>query len=434
MKNNLWLRTPSGGGAATIPKVRAFDPNKVQVWPAPGTTKDLTISETWQKLSDLWTNIPNDIKVAGILSDAIDEAIDVCISPVDPDAAGQKSYSLAAGALLNVGKVPTSGLATANVTVTGEVEVASNWKVGPVTTATITSSGSAAANACTISCAGFSEAEFFVDSVATGAPTLTAEVSMDGTNWYSAVAHYHAGSSALRISGGVVTSVAAGHRVFASCAGYAYARLRWSSAAATTVVISGRASGNPWVGATANVDSGGRLSVSNTITQAVHGAVAATTVAMAGGEGRSTDPTAVDSGDAVKLLCDLFGKLIVKPHALRGQTWKYSTPAGGILTATKTTLKALESGYIQCLVDLSVKNHSTTAVEVTVYSASTDTGDLAAESDVLWRGIVDGDGPVAGSVENFQIPRPTTASHAIVVHTTAAGVIEVNAAGYKTLG
>lgn len=430
----LWFRTPSGGGAGTIPGVRLFNAQGVQVWPTPNTTKDLTISETWQSLNTIWAEIAGtDPRTPhGFLCDALTENVEVAIHAGDPGASGQESFTVPAGQVFSYGTSPFKDVDTVNVS--GEVLTSSSYAQGTLQTATLT----AVNQALTINCEGMGQAIFECTALAgSGSPAVTVgfETSIDGgTKWCYAPAYYTTTASSLPSTASATLNLATTTRYIVNCAGATHVRARATAVSTTaptptTAAMQGIVEATTWNPALTM--SGGITSIYGFQT---HDLAVNTYLVAAGAEARATDGTAVASGDATRIQADLQGRLVVQSDALRANKWKYSTPAAFITTSTKTTLKALESSTIQCLKDLSVKNHSTTAVIVTVYSAATDTGDLAAESDVLWRGKVDGDGPVAGSVENFSIERMTTSGHAIVIHTSAAGEIEVNAAGYKVAG
>jgi len=73
---------------------------------------------------------------------------------------------------------------------------------------------------------------------------------------------------------------------------------------------------------------------------AAHGAAAAGNPVLVGIEGRSTDPTAVDSGDVSRALATLLGKLVNHPYAIPSQTWKYAMATVGLATTTASTALA----------------------------------------------------------------------------------------------
>ena len=441
----LWFRTVSGGGAGTIPKVRLFDSSGVQVFPDAGSTKDLTISETWQNLRTLWPEACLDtLKTPhGFLCDEVSEDIDVAISPISPGAAGQRSFQLVSGQGMAYGTAPLGpGGDMTTVSVTGEVLTSTYSR-------TMRGTGSiAAVNGFSdpISCAGMNSIALLKTSSNSMTPTVVPQVSYDnGVTWSSARAYTVAANDTRALptplAGVSWGTPANGIRIYADTFGATHFRLQWSAGAPAVppeaVTFQYGASSDPFIPPIGSVDSSGRLNVTvGSITPPhTHGSAVTTTAFMQMGEARiSSDGTPVSQGQNVRAVYTGNGAALVRNDALLSQKWTYSTPSGGITTATKTTLKPLESLTVQCLKDLSVKNHSNTAVWVTIYSASSNTGDLAGESDVLWRGKVDGDGPIPGSVENFTIERKTSSGHAIVIHTDAAGEIEVNAGGYKVAG
>lgn len=61
---------------------------------------------------------------------------------------------------------------------------------------------------------------------------------------------------------------------------------------------------------------------------------------MVAGEARSTEPTAVASGDVSRMMLTLLGKQLTLPYAMPGSTWNYAAASGGIVNTTGVTAKA----------------------------------------------------------------------------------------------
>lgn len=184
-------------------------------------------------------------------------------------------------------------------------------------------------------------------------------------------------------------------------------------------------------------DNGGSLTVDGTVTatlaagtntnevvgDAAHGAAVAGNPLLVGGEGRSTEPTAVDDGDVVRRLHSLLGKSVSLPYALPGATWSYPSESGGITNTTERTLKAASgAGVRNYLTHIDVSNsHAATATEVVIKDGAGGT--------VLWRGYA----RTGGNANDyfFDPPLRSSANTALVVACVTTGTATyVNAQGY----
>lgn len=134
------------------------------------------------------------------------------------------------------------------------------------------------------------------------------------------------------------------------------------------------------IGITANREV--KVSVtSGGVAGATHDSAAASEGVQTMLEARSSDGTAVASGDAVRALASLLGKSVSLPYALPGATWSYAAASGGITNTTGVTAKAAAGA--------GVRNYVTSA-QVINGAASVDTDVQirdGASGTVLWRGF-----------------------------------------------
>ncbi|MFA7347306.1 MAG: hypothetical protein WCZ86_06065 [Desulfurivibrionaceae bacterium] len=387
MKKNLWLRTPSGGGAATIPAVRAFDENTVQTYPAPGTTKDLTLSETWQKLEDLWTDLPAVVKIKGILSDAVSEAIDVCISPVDPGAAGQRTYAVESGGILRVGRVPTSGLASANVNVLGEVETSGAWKTGTVTTGVLDAVGVGVATATDLSvtgaCAGMATVTIEATAVNSTGPTIKVETYVNG-QWGQAQFAYRTASSAGWTTGISYSGMVAATKIVVGLPpGATQYRLVMTAGAVGPHTIKCTPSATPFV--VPNTLVAGQLDIYG---RNAHASTASAIVFPAGLESRTTEQTAVASGSSTRHAATQAGQALVWPGAAPGtDIWTYSTNGTPLTANGNTTIVAAVINKRHFVNHITIQNTGSGSVRAAIDDS---------DGVLVWGPVLlDGDGAVA---------------------------------------
>lgn len=129
-----------------------------------------------------------------------------------------------------------------------------------------------------------------------------------------------------------------------------------------------------------NVTLAAGTNTNEVVGDAAHGAAVAGNPVLQAGEGRSTEPTAVDDGDVVRPLHTLLGKQINHPHALPGASWRYAAAAGGITDTTAVTLVAAAgAGIRNYITSLQVVNsHAAVNTEVVIRDGSGGT--------VIWRG------------------------------------------------
>jgi len=173
-----------------------------------------------------------------------------------------------------------------------------------------------------------------------------------------------------------------------------------------------------------NVTLAAGTNTNEVVGDAAHDAAVAGNPVLVGAEARSTDGTAVGSGDAVRILATLLGKQVVQPHALPGATWSYAAGSGGITNTTAVTIKtAGAAGVRNYITALQVVNsHATVSTEFSIRDGASGT--------VLWRQNL----VAAGGGLSVTFPTPIRGSAAtlleVVCGTTGAAVY-FNAQGYE---
>lgn len=154
-----------------------------------------------------------------------------------------------------------------------------------------------------------------------------------------------------------------------------------------------------------------------------HDAAVVAGVTQIGLDARSTDPTAVASGDATRALATLLGKQVVYPYALPGATWSYAAASGGITNTTAVTIKAAAgAGIRNYIAHLDVVNaHATVSTEVVIRDGAAGT--------VIWRGYCMAAG--GGYSIDFVNPLRGTANTLLeVAAITTGAAVYVNATGF----
>lgn len=370
-------------------------------------------------------------QIVGVTSDAITgdtllvnraETTGITASNDEPTARvaadffAQEQYAV--GTMFRHGILPgdQSGLNGATVNVSGEVLTSASYAQGTLQTATLL----AVNDALTIACEGMGQAIFDPTAV-TSTITVAWEVSFDaGSTWRTAKAYIS--TSAQSVSSGSTTSnLSAGARITVDAAGATHARLRCTATSgggtpsATVVGVCQASAWNP----TPYITSGGM----DVLGRQSHDSVATTFVLGMGGEARSTDGTAVASGDAVRLQATLLGKTVVYPYAIPASTWNYAAATGGIANNTPVEAKAGVASTFQYVTSAQIVNMSTTAVEVEIRQGTT----------ALWRCELDADGGASGVSCTFPVPLRGASAAAINVYTSGTGKVFFNLQGYSAL-
>lgn len=145
-------------------------------------------------------------------------------------------------------------------------------------------------------------------------------------------------------------------------------------------------------------------------------------VTQIGLDARSTDPTAVASGDAVRALATLLGKQVIQPYAQPGALWQYAGPTGGITDTSDDAIQAAGgAGVRHYMTSLTVINaHATVSTEVVIKDGST----------VIHRGYAAAGG--GGYAITFPTPLRGSAATALnVANITTGAAVHVSASGYS---
>lgn len=104
---------------------------------------------------------------------------------------------------------------------------------------------------------------------------------------------------------------------------------------------------------------------------AAHDAAVSGNPVLAGAEARSTDGTAVASGDAVRIVADLLGRIVVSPHIPIQQQAHFET--AHVSTTVAQTIRAAQgAGVRQCIAQLVLSNtHASTGSFMTISDGTT---------------------------------------------------------------
>jgi hypothetical protein len=431
----LYLKAP--GGAMNLTNCRFYDATGTMILSgiaAAAITIPLTTS--YQSLEALvqaqsggtaaWESIKDSL--AGFEADAVTAQVDVSFGQA---AATVPSMNIAATRVLRIGSgIPPEkqALMGATVNVSGEVFTTSSYRQSALTTVSLAANN----DAITLPCVGYGQAVFDFITIVGTAPTMAPEISPDnGTTWKSAKS-YLGTSGTTQSSSGTSFGVASNGLYFIDCSGATHVRFRATAinggSVSTPHIVVGSTISSPWNPAPSVTSGALQVQGYN-----LHGAVAAAALLQIGAEGRATESAAVDSGDAVRVLATLTGKPVTRLHGLPDNGWDYAAPSGGVTTGTTTTIKTKDAGLKQEIIDFSVTNRSTTAVEVTIFACDSDTGAVADANSVrLWCQELK-EGETAGiSITGKGKPLRGGTAQALRYLTSATGKVYLNASGQKT--
>jgi hypothetical protein len=143
-------------------------------------------------------------------------------------------------------------------------------------------------------------------------------------------------------------------------------------------------------------------------------------------EARSTAPTAVSDGDAVRAQASLSGKTVTLGDSIPGLTWSYAAVAGGLVNTNGVTVKAAGAAGVRNYIKSVqvINSHATISTEVCIKDGASGT--------VLHRGYALANG--GGYACTFNPPlRGSAATLVEIAEVTATGTagVLVSLQGYE---
>jgi hypothetical protein len=174
-----------------------------------------------------------------------------------------------------------------------------------------------------------------------------------------------------------------------------------------------------------NVTLAAGTNTNEVVGDAAHDAAVAGNPVLVGAEARTSEGTAVASGDACRLTVNSVGKLVVQEDAVAGATWSYAAASGDIVNTTGVTVAAAAgAGIRRYIKSIQVINgHSTVSTDLQVRDGASGT--------VLHRGFAQAAG--GGYTCTFQPPLRGTANTLVEVACgTTGSAVYVNVQGYNS--
>ena len=213
----------------------------------------------------------------------------------------------------------------------------------------------------------------------------------------------------------------------ASATGSISAKLRFI--AATGIPITSIAAGDTNIGnvdivTMPNVTLAAGTNTNEVVGDAAHDAPVAGNPILNGMEARSSDPTAVASGDVVRMIATLLGKQVVYPYALPGTDWHYAAASGGIVNTTGVTAKTAGAAGVRNYVTRAeiINGHATVSTDFQIRDGAAGT--------VLWRGFLQAAGGGVAAV--FDPPlRGTAATLIEIACGTTGSAVYANLHGFS---
>lgn len=151
--------------------------------------------------------------------------------------------------------------------------------------------------------------------------------------------------------------------------------------------------------------------------EAAHDAAVAGNPLLNGAEARTTDQTAVASGDITRLQATVTGKQVVLPYALPENS--LSGTASATNTSDTAVIAAQGAGVRIYVTSIIISNSSATDTEVVIKSATTARLTFPAPA-------------TSGAVHSFAVPLQLTANEALNFASLASvTTMKVSAVGYK---
>jgi hypothetical protein len=158
---------------------------------------------------------------------------------------------------------------------------------------------------------------------------------------------------------------------------------------------------------------------------AAHGAAVSGSPVLVGFEARTSNGTAVDNGDVIRMQATIEGKAVTQPYSVRGATWSYAAASGGIVNTTGVTIVAAAGSSVRnCVTSVDIENgHATVSTEVVLRDGASGT--------VLKRWWTQAAG--GGIAKTLPVPVCGSANTLLeVAAITTGSAIYVNAEGYTT--
>lgn len=246
--------------------------------------------------------------------------------------------------------------------------------------------------------------------------TITYEASEDGTTWTAVLGSIisNPGNTA-----GATTSTVVGTYIFPLYAKQFRARV--STYTSGTVTIQGTMRKSPWK------NYGGAISGTVTLANSQAEGAAAGSGGMVVLEGRTTNKTAVATGQAVRPIATSVGVQVQKPFQVPELDWSYPAAASGISNTTTavTMVAAAGAGIRNYLTGLQISAGTLgAATEVAVRDGAGGT--------VIWRGFLS----TAGGNQSVQLTSPikstaNTLLEVVTLTATVTGSVYINAQGYQ---
>jgi hypothetical protein len=474
--SHIYLR--AGSGTVSLPALRFFDESGRQVCSGTGGSPiSATLDTTWRSLAERWETASQSIdprsswestvdrrKACGVLSDPVSGEIWVSLGEPSPAV---PSLKISSGARLRIGAVPaetdgstvTNGSQVAAVLVDlqreedsahgsgqkglmvlgvrqdtpgalvdadGDYAPLSVTGMGRLRTAAGIEVGASAAGVLNAvndviegSCQGMSSVHFQFTGVSGAGPSATVEVFRSGV-WTQIQYGVRASGSITLVT--ATTFPNAGVIASFPCEGASLYRIRMSGGAGgphQASAVATAALWSPWAQITAgavSVSQQGGIS---------HGGAVGTGIGLLGLEGRSSDGSPLGaSGQGVRALGSLLGKIVALSGCLPGQSWSYAASAGGATSAGQVTVAAAGgAGVRHYLRSLQVCNQSGTAVTLSIRDGSAGT--------TLWRAKLDADNGAAGFSVSMDPPLRGSPNTPLIFETDAAAEVYVNGQGYS---
>lgn len=256
-----------------------------------------------------------------------------------------------------------------------------------------------------------------VQVTSAGSATITYEASEDSTTW-SAVVGYNLNNNGT--SAGSSTTTTATQTAFPLIAKQFRARVSTYTSGTVTVLGTLRKDQIP----RASITVGNTVTTVGSIAEAA--AVGSTAIPTTY-EGRTTNKTAVTTGQYVRPIATSVGAAVNKPFQVPELDWSYPAAAGGISNTTTAVTMVAAAGA-------GIRNYLTSVqLSAGALGAATEVAIRdGAGGTVIWRGFLS----TSGGAVNAQLSSPikstaNTLLEVVTLTATITGAVYVNAQGYQ---